>query len=204
VEQSLRLIEPKGRSAIRLANLGSGGIAFGPSRWLQIHVDLSVLDLQNVRFGAVGDIRYLPLADQSVDAALCVGQVLNLTDPRAAIPEIARVLRRGALVVLEFESNASLEFFPRRVEPETVVSTFFNERSVTITLLDPSYIRGLMAGFGFEVLSSTSFQILSSLVLRITGSRRFAARFAVFDPVLRRLPFLRGAGCNYLLVARRL
>lgn len=45
----------------------------------------------------------LPLADQSVDAAICAFGIRNIPDPEKAVGELARVLNgSGLLVILEF------------------------------------------------------------------------------------------------------
>jgi ArsR family transcriptional regulator len=58
-------------------------------------------NLRNVDF-TEGSVEKLPLADDSVDAAVCVMVLHHVPDPGAALREISRVLRaeRGGGVVL--------------------------------------------------------------------------------------------------------
>ena len=46
------------------------------------------------------DLRRLPFADASYDRILCIGVIHHLPDARAALAEIARVMRPGALLFL--------------------------------------------------------------------------------------------------------
>ncbi len=53
----------------------------------------------NVEF-VVGDLERLPLADASVDAAVCVLVLHHIPHPEAAVIEMARVLRPGGVVLI--------------------------------------------------------------------------------------------------------
>lgn len=49
----------------------------------------------------VGDAAQLPLADASMDAALCFNLLEHVTDPHAVVSEMARVLKTGGRCVIE-------------------------------------------------------------------------------------------------------
>lgn len=201
VERFLRL-GPGPESAARLLNLGSGGAVFGPPQWVHVHLDLRLAEIRNLRRAVVGNVNRLPFVNEAADVALCVGQVLNLADVTRAIREIARILRQGAIAIVEFESNRSLEFLPRRHESSTQVTTFFNDRSVSLSLLNPKHVACMMQENGLTVVARRSFHILSSLALRITRNRELSAKFSLLDGPLSCVPALRDAGCNYMLVVR--
>lgn len=75
-----------------------------------------------------GDAHHLPFADESFDAALCTYSLCNIPDPRVALSEMHRVLRRGGKLILVDHIRSSskpvlwfqklIEFFSRRIEGE--------------------------------------------------------------------------------------
>ncbi|MGD9688232.1 MAG: ArsR/SmtB family transcription factor [Phycisphaerales bacterium] len=54
---------------------------------------------KNVEF-VRGDLTALPLADESVDAAICVLVLHHLPEPEAAVREMARIIRPGGVMLL--------------------------------------------------------------------------------------------------------
>jgi ubiquinone/menaquinone biosynthesis C-methylase UbiE len=56
-----------------------------------------------------GDAFHLPFPDASFDAAVCVRVIHHFDDPRAAIAEMARVLRPGAVLILESSNKRNLK-----------------------------------------------------------------------------------------------
>jgi SAM-dependent methyltransferase len=85
-----------GRHAALLASLG----------WTTTGVDLSaeMLDVARAKVpGArfeVGDVRALPLADESYDLTVAALALCHLDDPAEAVTDIARVLRPGGQLVI--------------------------------------------------------------------------------------------------------
>lgn len=51
-----------------------------------------------------GNAECLPLADQSIDRAICVCALQNFGEPVAALRELARVMQRGGLLALSVDS----------------------------------------------------------------------------------------------------
>lgn len=192
--------------ATLVANLGSGGVDYGVLSYTHLHLDLAPQQLRNVRFRIVGDVEHLPLRSASVDLVLCVGEVLNFSSPDRVIEEIARVARPRGLVVLEFESNRSLEFIGSRFarKDATEIKTFYNAREVSLQVFDPEFIALLVRNAGLAALRTSGFHILSALVYRITGLANASAIFAGLDLLLSRLPFFRTRACNVIVGAKRL
>jgi demethylmenaquinone methyltransferase/2-methoxy-6-polyprenyl-1,4-benzoquinol methylase len=79
------------------------GIDFAGEMLRLAHRKILSLDLQRSIRVVRGDGMYIPLADQSCDAATIGFGIRNVVQPRAALAELARVLRPGGrLAILEF------------------------------------------------------------------------------------------------------
>lgn len=85
----------------------------------------------------LGDALALPLADASVDGALCLDALHHFSDARAALSEIRRILRPGArLVVQEMDrrrASARIISLVERVAGEP--GTFWTPREMTALFL---------------------------------------------------------------------
>ncbi len=194
----------QGPVATVVANLGSGGVDYGVLSYTHLHLDLAPQQLRNVRFRIMANIEHLPLPASCADLVLCVGEVLNFSSPELVIKEIARIAKPSALVLLEYESSQSLEFFGSRVQkPESsAITTFYNGREVELRVFNPRFISSLLKTANFEELRTSSFHIISALIYRLTGIAGFAATFAGADLILSRLPFFRSRGCNVIVGVR--
>lgn len=51
----------------------------------------------------LGDARQIPLDDETLDAAVCVSVMEHIPSPASVVPELARVLRPGGLLVLTMD-----------------------------------------------------------------------------------------------------
>jgi SAM-dependent methyltransferase len=93
----------------RLLDVGCGSKPY--QRIFAGHVDEYVglerrdsFELTSAAAGAVPDVYYdggrMPFADESFDTVLCIQVLEHTPEPQALLEEIARVMRRGALLVL--------------------------------------------------------------------------------------------------------
>jgi ubiquinone/menaquinone biosynthesis C-methylase UbiE len=105
----------------RIVDIGSGPGVFSSEllargfRVVEVDVSLEMLreSRGRLRPGATsglvqfveGGLPSLPFADRAFDAALCIGVLAYLDDPRKSLREIRRVLRPGGVVILQ-ASNA--------------------------------------------------------------------------------------------------
>ena len=187
-----------------VANLGSAGVDYGVLSYTHLHFDLAPQQLRNVRFRVMANVEHLPLGSACADLVLCVGEVLNLSSPERVIGEIARIAKPGALVLLEFESNQSLEFVGSKVQQLDVASitSFYNGQEMELRVFNPGFIFRLLEDAGLDELRASSFHIASALVYRLTRMADFSAKFAGADLILSRLPFFRSRGCNVIVGAR--
>ncbi|RLM53612.1 methyltransferase domain-containing protein [Halobellus sp. Atlit-31R] len=102
-----------------------------------------------------GDAGDLPIATDSVDAAVIVDALHHLPDPAAALEEAARVIRPGGVFVVQ-------EFHPRGVRGRALVaaeavvgfdSTFWTPEELCTTLSGAGFeARIVREGFGYVVV----------------------------------------------------
>ena len=86
-----------------------------------------------------GDLSALPYGDASFDAVVCAGSTLNFVDePGWAVAEIARVMRPGARLLLEYERRWCLDIAWTLVSSVTSDSLGYGLR--------PAEARALVAG----------------------------------------------------------
>jgi SAM-dependent methyltransferase len=63
----------------------------------------------------LGDALALPFADGSFDAAVCVRMLHHFRDPEPVIAELARVVKAGGILVLEYANKRNLKAIARRL-----------------------------------------------------------------------------------------
>jgi SAM-dependent methyltransferase len=86
-----------------------------------------------------GDLGTLPYGDTSFDAVVCAGSTLNFVDePESAVAEIARVMRPGARLLLEYERRWCLDIAWTLVSSVTADAFGYGLR--------PAEARALVAG----------------------------------------------------------
>ncbi|HWO06967.1 MAG TPA: methyltransferase domain-containing protein [Candidatus Paceibacterota bacterium] len=74
------------------------------NEWVRVYlptVDYKVLDkVPDYQPDIVGDIRALPLTDNSVDAILCIAVLAHVEEPHKAVAEMYRVLKPGGYLFM--------------------------------------------------------------------------------------------------------
>jgi ubiquinone/menaquinone biosynthesis C-methylase UbiE len=111
-----------GRSVGAMAVLASGGYVAGvdPSELMAeiaVHRNRSLIKKGRAQI-AIASVSRLPFEDESFDKALCVHVVYFWNDLGAAFHEIARVLKPGGLLALQFRTNAdkkAVSAFPAEI-----------------------------------------------------------------------------------------
>jgi hypothetical protein len=183
-------------------NIGSGGLSYGLEN--PIEVDLVLAALRDARRAIVGDAHRLPIRTDSAKAVICVGGVVNYLSLSDAIAEIARVVQRMGMVVIEYERTSTLQFvgtatFRKHVSPQ--LTTYRGEQHVLWRYSD-AYVLGTMESHGFKVAKVVPFHLLSPLLLRLGAPSIVVDVIARLDPLLRYFGFLNRFAANQVIVAR--
>ena len=187
-----------------LLNAGSSGNDHGLTEFRQMHVELAEATIQHLPEYIQGSVESIPLPDQTFDACVCVGSVLNYADGMKTIRELARLLKTGGILVIEFEISNSAEylFTKHSGADQAFVSTFLNYEEERINVYSRSAIFGLLDELGLKRERVVAFHVLSPWIYRLTGHVDFAARFAGLDPLVRWSWLSRRAG-NLILRCRK-
>jgi len=186
-------------------NLGSGGNDYGVKAAKLLHFDLAELRLPRFGMSVVGTAESLPFKNEAFDTVLFVGTVLNYCDAVAAISEMARVLKPGGHVLLEFESSAAAEYLWRSEfgKASAFVTTTFQGGPEVLWLYNPSYIMGLLKTLGISIVQDEGFHVVTGLIYRVTRDDRLAARFANLDRLISRFRPLRKLASNRVFFAQK-
>jgi SAM-dependent methyltransferase len=184
-----------------IANLGSGGRAFGLSAELHVHVDLLPDRLPRC-FATVALVEQLPLRDGSADFVVSVGSVINHTDAFLAIKEMARIVRTGGVVIVEFDCADGLHRSSPRSHGLVITDTFYNRHMLRLVEYRRDRIEQFLTAQGLFIRERLSFHIISGLLLRWKVPADVASWFAGLDAVARFIPVLRYRGSHMFLVAQ--
>lgn len=177
---------------------GSGGSNSGILSEKYIHLDIAENLLLGKENAVVGSIQNIPLQDKSIDYIICVGSVVNYTDPQASIKEFARILKKDGKIILEFEKSDSAEYFLTRhfMRSASKAKTFYqNLKNEEIFVFSENEIRKIIKESNMKVCNWIDFHIASALAYRITGKINFSSKFSKFDKVLSNT-FLKRFSCN--------
>lgn len=188
----------------RILNAGSAGHNHGLSAAMT-HLDLFESQLHDVEARLVADIGNIPLPTNSFDVVICVGSVINYADPVRAIGEIARVLRIGGLLILEYERSASFEYlWPRKASGACVrVKSFYGSFETYLWVYGDGFVNGLLAASGFRLLAERRFHALSTVALAITKSPRIATWFTLGDSLFAQIWPLKLIASNRILALEK-
>jgi SAM-dependent methyltransferase len=192
--------------ASRILNAGSGDESYSVAPGLVIDCDIADQKLVGMPCGVAGDLMNLPLASGSVDVCVCVGSVVNyVSDLTKAIGEIARVVKSDGRLILEFESSRSPEYlFTRHFGREvSQVSTFYIYENENIWVYHEDHVRSLLEQAGFEIIEESRTHFVAPLIFRFKKNINTAARFAVLDRIVSKIPFLNKHSANLMYLCQR-
>ncbi len=170
-----------GTSRVLDAGCGIGVYDWMPQR--AINLDLFVSQVRGRPNALVADVERLPFADQKFDLIFCLGSVLNYVSATEALGELARVSAPSALLYLHFETSSSFEHILGKGwnAPKFLNKTVNAAREDHVWVYSPRYVSEQLAGFGFRVLKSARFHILSSLLYKLGVPQSTACKAARLD-----------------------
>lgn len=186
-------------------NAGSGGNTYGLPNPMY-HVDIAENKISMFENATVASIERLPFLDCSFLTVICVGSVINYCDAAKAVSELARVLKPGGTLILEFESSASYEYrkSPQYKHPCVIVTTQYFHQEHKMWAFSEDYIKSLVESNNLSICNIHRFHILSGLDYSFFHDENHAAPFARLDTIFRRIKLFSKHAANLIIYARRL
>lgn len=146
----------------------------------------------------------LPVADNSADAVICLGGVINRCDVTAAIAEFERVIRPGGYLLLDFESSRSAELAGQKAFGQSAaIAERSSQRAEASWVYSLTFIHNLLRAIEFRIVRRTAIGALSSWALRFSGSTRLSAVIRRFDSIVKTLPGLTRWASSYFVVCQK-
>lgn len=163
-------------------NAGSGGSEYALPGTCH-HVDIVESLIRDFELYTVASIEQLPFAENSYDAAICVGSVLNYCDAVRSIHELCRVIKPNGYLVLEFERSHTGElWFDSEYGKNTTKQKYeYMEHTHTLWLYSEKTILNILENCGVSVIKKERFHCLSSLANRIIKNEEHAGKYSKYD-----------------------
>jgi len=187
----------------RILNIGSGGSSYGLSELDMVQTDLCNRNLPSAN-GVVCDAENLSFINETFDAVICVGSVLNYCDALLAISEMARVLKKGGLLIIEFEKSDSFEYLGTGIfgKNAAIATTFYAEEEEKIWVYSERYVCGIIHAMGLTCRRRKPVHIFSSLFVKFIPVR-LAATLASIDGLASTIPLLRRYSTNIIFLCEK-
>ena len=188
-----------------IINAGSAGNTYGITGE-HYHIDISEKHLLNVPNSVVGSIENMPFTDSYFDVCICVGSVINYCDAFCSLGEIYRVLKPKGLLVLDFDQSKSFEYFGTKYYSENaeIVETFNSGFKDRTWIYSENYIDSVLKSCNFKTLKKHHYHCLSALAYRFSKDEIKASKYARFDKLVTKIPFLKNISCNIILTAQKI
>lgn len=184
-------------------NAGSGGSEY-ELQGLCHHVDIAENLISKFERYTVASIENLPLESNIFDAVICVGSVLNYCDSVTSIKELARVLKQGGYLVLEFErSNSGELWFTSEYGKNATRQQYdYMGHTHSLWLYSEKMITQILNECGLTVIKHERFHCVSALINRITHKEEYSGKFAHYDTLVRPLSYI--LAHNTILLCKKL
>lgn len=188
-----------------ILNAGSGGNSYGIKNNM-VHLDIAEEKLRGIQNAVVASVEDMPFPASMFDGIICVGSVINYCDASATISEFSRVLKPKGRLILEFENSAGYEYKGTSTYEKAadIVTVQFQGQDHKQWLYSLSYIKSLLSTYSFSIRHIFPFHIFSSLVLHLSRNETRSAKYARYDMIARKLPFIAEHANNYILTCQKL
>lgn len=104
------MLEPRLKDSSKYLNAGSGGSTYN-LKGICYHLDIAENLIKDFPNHYVSSVEKMPFNDETFDAIICVGSVLNYCSALESIHELTRVLKPDGFLVLEFERSNTAELW---------------------------------------------------------------------------------------------
>ena len=191
-----------------ILNAGCGGNDYGLGEkavnW--INLDISFQQCRNMRRAIVADVESIPLANDLFDVVLCIGAVLNYCDPYTALPELFRVAKPGARILIDFETTHSAEllFSTHWGKRVSVIERAYAGRPDKTFLFSEDHIRRVIESSGGRVVQTERYHTATAVWLRIAPKERIPGIVLSLDRFLSRVPLLNAVASNSICLCQKL
>ena len=190
----------------KILNAGCGNNDYGLSEWAEcINLDISTRQCRKIERAVVADIETIPFCNDSFDATICVGAVLNYAEPYVAIPELVRVTKRGGLILLDFETTNTAELLFSRdwAKRVSVIERNYAGRPDKTFLFSLEHIRKILAQHDVAVAATHHYHLTTAIWHRALSKAQLPTIAFSIDEWVSRVPGLRLFSSNVIFVCRK-
>lgn len=147
----------------------------------------------------------LPIGDDSVDVAMCIGSTVNRCDVAALIGELGRVVRPGGYLFLEFESSRSAELLFQKAfgRSATIAETIHDDPGEARWVYSFTYINNLLRAINFRVRRKTAIHVFSPWARLFSGNEWLSGVIGRLDWISKVVPALTRWGSSQLVVCQK-
>jgi SAM-dependent methyltransferase len=194
------------KNHLRILNAGCGNNDYGlSSRAECINLDISARQCREIKRAIVADVESIPFRNESFDATICVGAVLNYVEPYEAIPELARVTKRGGLILIDFETTSTAELVLSKAwgKRVSVIERNYAGHSDKTFLFSVGYIKTILEQYDVEITATHYYHLTTAIWHRIFSSVKLPAMAFSIDEWACRVPCLRHISSNVIFVCRK-
>jgi ubiquinone/menaquinone biosynthesis C-methylase UbiE len=185
----------------RILNAGSGGETYGITDKIITHLDIAEKKIARFPNSIVSSIENIPIENATYDMIICVGSVVNYCDLTKSLDELSRVIKPGGTLIIEFESSKTMELifnknFNKRI---VLIETKYHNQKEYIWYYSEDNVLNKLKRRNFITHDIFHFHILSSLFLRKKYDLEYAAKFAKYDSIFRKIPVVNKLASNVII-----
>lgn len=187
-------------------NAGCGGNDYGILRFSDcVNLDISSQQCSQSNWPLVGDVEALPFPDECFDLIICVGAVINYCEPYNAIPELIRVLKKDAILYLDFETTTTAEtlFSPHWGKRVSVIERPFADRMDKTYLFSLYHIKSIVKSSNCDMQATWRYHTATAIWRRIFPLSRLPQPILAIDKYVSVVPGLNMLASNIIFSCRK-